>query len=140
MNRIEKQQFQEDYRNWKSKVNMSANAIEKYLETEDGKTSGMSRKQVSDMKRRGSNIVRGYDSALAIIRMKRKRVKEWTARDVRWMYRQIDFLTRSIAQEHPYFDEDKNKTRYLKSLLIWGHNPMKGKKVPKELKKNNNER
>jgi hypothetical protein len=122
MNREEKEYFQENYREWKNLVNMSASQLKEYINSDDGKSSGMSRKDVAKMRSKGSSIVRGYDSAKAIIRMKEKRVKDWNKTDITWMYRQIGFLKRTIPQQHNFLDHE-GRTRYLKGLLIWGHSP-----------------
>ncbi|MBK9390507.1 MAG: hypothetical protein IPN68_10035 [Bacteroidetes bacterium] len=96
---------------------MGPAAIKKYLDSEDGKSSGLSKKEASKLK-----IKRGRDSARAIIRMKKKGWKNWTLSDWRWAGRQVSFISRMKGNKGPLI-KDGNKTEKLKSLLIWGHRP-----------------
>jgi hypothetical protein len=102
---------------WQKLVNMSPSAIQKYLDSEDGKSSGLSKKEASRLK-----IKRGRDSARAIIRMKKKGWRNWTPSDWRWAGRQVSFISRMKGNQGPLMKDGK-KTEKLKSLLIWGHRP-----------------
>lgn len=111
------------YRLWKDLVNMTALQLERFIKSDDGKKAGLSVKEASKL-----GIRSGQSSARAIIKMKRKGVKNWTKNDWKWAQAQVNFLTRTIPQRHDYFKKKKGfeyPTRHLLSLLIWGHNPFK---------------
>ncbi len=115
----------EQYKTWKKLINMSANEIQKFLDSEDGKEAGLSRKEASTAGASGGKIKSGRDSARAIIRMLGKKVEEWDANDWEWSARQIGFISRMKGNSGPLIDDKGRKTRKLLSLLVWGHDPRK---------------
>lgn len=115
----------EQYKTWKKLINMSANEIQKFLDSEDGKEAGLSRKEASTAGSSGGKIKSGRDSARAIIRMLGKKVEEWDANDWEWCSRQISFISRMKGNDGPLVDAKGRKTRKLLSLLVWGHDPRK---------------
>ena len=110
------------YKKWKSLVNMSASELEKYYNSEDGKTSGLT---ASEAQKQG--IDSGRESARWIIKMKRTKLAEWTSDMWRWANKQISFISRMKGLKGSLLDSKGKKTRKYKSLLIWGHNPKKYK-------------
>jgi hypothetical protein len=108
----------EKYKRWKELVNMSPSQIKAFLDSEDGEEAGISKKTASKLK-----ISRGRDSARAIIRMLEKGRENWDANDLKWMNKQISFISRMKGNPGPLYDKDGNKTRKHTSLLVWGHNP-----------------
>lgn len=118
------------YDDWKRLVNMSARDMKSFLK-EYGSIAGLSRKEASS-----KGIKSGRDSARAIIRMKGKRPANWSKSDWNWARRQINFIKRftyaSIDSKkryamHPLIKENNKLTRYYLALLLWGHDPLKGK-------------
>ena len=109
----------EDYRTWKKLINMSANEIQSFLDSEEGKKAGLSRSEAK------GPIKRGRDSGRAIIRMLNTPKDKWTENDWKWANRQISFISRMKGAKGPLRDEKGNRTRKTTSLMIWGHNPEK---------------
>lgn len=119
-NTITDDKKKEIYSKWKSLVNMGPKELEKYIHSDTGKKSGLSRSEASSQ-----GIKSGRDSARAIVRMKQKNWKEWDSSDWKWANRQISFISRMKGGAGPLHDEKGRKTRKLMSLLIWGHDPRK---------------
>lgn len=115
-----------DYQRWRKLVNMSPKQIQAFLDSQDGKKAGLSRKEASTAGAGGGRITSGRDSARAIIRMKSKPFSEWDANDIRWMRKQINFISRMTGNPGKLRDEHGRPTRKLLSLKVWGHNPGKG--------------
>lgn len=116
----------EDYKTWKKLVNMGAKEIQSFLDSQDGKKAGLSRKEASNAGTGGRKITSGRDSARAIIRMKSKPRSEWDENDYRWMRKQISFISRMKGAKGPLYDDKNRPTRKLLALKVWGHNPTKG--------------
>ena len=112
----------ETYSKWKSLVNMSPSELKKFIDSDEGKVAGLSKEEASKL-----NISRGRDSAKAILRMKSKKVSDWTSLDWEWAKKQNSFIPRMLGNPGKLFDEKGRKTRKYLSLLIWGHNPKKSK-------------
>lgn len=115
----------EDYRRWKKLVNMSSAEIQSFLDSQDGKVAGLSRKEAANAGTGGGKITSGRDSARAIIRMKNKPFSEWDESDMKWMRKQISFISRMSGNPGKLKDENGRPTRKLLSLKVWGHNPGK---------------
>jgi hypothetical protein len=116
----------EDYKRWRQLVNMGPHEIQAFLDSQDGKKAGLSRKEASTAGAGGGRITSGRDSARAIIRMKSKPFSEWDENDKRWMRKQISFISRMRGNPGKLRDENGRPTRKLLSLKVWGHNPSKG--------------
>lgn len=116
---------QEQYKTWKKLINMSANEIQKFLDSDEGKEAGLSRKESATAGASGGKIKSGRDSARAIIRMLGKKVEDWDSNDWEWSGRQVGFISRMKSNPGPLYDEKGRKTRKLLSLLVWGHDPRK---------------
>jgi hypothetical protein len=110
----------EKYKKWKALINMSAKEIQSFLDSEEGKVAGLSKKEAS-----AHGIKRGRDSAKAIIRMLNTPVDKWSKNDWDWAGRQISFISRMKGNDGPLRDKDGKQTRKLLSLKVWGHNPEK---------------
>lgn len=115
-----------DYKRWRQLVNMTPKQIQAFLDSQDGKKAGLSRKEAATAGAGGGRITSGRDSARAIIRMKSKPFSEWDADDIRWMRKQINFISRMKGNPGKLYDEHGRPTRKLLSLKVWGHNPGKG--------------
>lgn len=113
----------EDYRRWRKLVNMPSSTLEKFLDTDEGKKAGLSRKEA----KRAGGIKTGRGSARAILKMRNTPFSEWSTEQINWMYRQISFVSRMSGNEGPMYktDKDGNKipTRKLTSLWVWGNSP-----------------
>lgn len=112
-----------DYQRWRKLVNMGAKEIQAFLDSQDGKKAGLSRREAATAGAGGGRITSGRDSARAIIRMKSKPFSEWDANDIRWMRKQINFISRMTGNPGKLRDEQGRPTRKLLALKVWGHNP-----------------
>lgn len=112
-----------DYQRWRKLVNMGAKEIQAFLDSQDGKRAGLSRREAATAGAGGGRITSGRDSARAIIRMKSKPFSEWDADDIRWMRKQINFISRMTGNPGKLRDEQGRPTRKLLALKVWGHNP-----------------
>ena len=110
------------YQKWKKLVNMTANELEEFYESEEGKEAGLSPKKAKEL-----GIHYGRESARWIIKMKNTPVSEWTETMWEWAARQNSFISRMLGNSGSLYDSKGNKTRKHTSLLIWGHNPKKKK-------------
>lgn len=114
-------ELKEKYQRWKKLVNMPSPTLQKFIDSDTGKDAGLSRQEASSL-----GIKSGRDSARAILRMRAKPFSEWTADDIKWMNRQISFVSRMTGNQGPMFqmkDGKKVPTRKLTSLWIWGNVP-----------------
>ena len=120
----------ETWEKWKSLINMSVGEIEKFLESENGKDAGMKTSAAHKI-----GISSGKESAHMLIKMipigssYKKAAENWTPTMWKWANKQISFNSRMIGAKkrikgNPY-EKDGEMTRWLKSLLLWGHNPRK---------------
>lgn len=103
---------------WRNLVNMSADEIEAFLKTPEGKRAGLSRSEAQQQ-----GIRSGQDSARAIIRMKRKDPRQWTSAEWEWARRQVGFIKRMSGNRGKLLDDKGRPTRKLLSLWVWGHAP-----------------
>lgn len=121
----EKKRRQELYARWRKLVNMSAKSLDNWLDRQlelakkdPKKHPGMKQSTAAKM-----GISTGRQSARNIIRMKNTPVKDWDANDWRWAGKQVSFISRMLGNPGKLYDEDKQPTRKLLSLLVWGHDP-----------------
>jgi hypothetical protein len=110
----------ETYKKWKGLVNMSSSELNKFLDSEEGKVAGLSRKEANEL-----GIDYGRESARWILRMKDTPYSEWTPNMWRWAKKQISFISRMSGNKGKLFDENGKRTRKYLSLLVWGNNPLK---------------
>ena len=117
----------ETYKKWYKLVNMGAKELEAFIDSQDGKDAGLSRKEAGKAGTGGKKITSGRDSARAIVRMLKKKKEDWQAGDWKWANKQISFISRMKGAAGPLRDEKGRPTRKLLALKIWGYNPEKGK-------------
>ncbi len=116
------------YKEWRRLVNMSAKEIQSFLDSEDGKKAGLSRKEAGSAGAGGKKITSGRDSARAIIRMLGIPKDTWTENDWKWAGKQVNFISRMKGVKGGLKDEKGRPSRKLLSLKVWGHNPEKASK------------
>jgi hypothetical protein len=73
-------------------------------------------------KRAGAKESTGHASGRRILEIRRKRVAQLTADDLRHMRKVIGYIRRHLAQR-PKGDVSETRWRY--SLMNWGHDPLK---------------
>ena len=118
---------------------MGASDIKKFLDSDQGKEAGLSRKEAKEE----GGIKTGRDSARALLRMIPtggswgSALNNWSPNDWEWARRQVSFNSRMSGMKpttrDPYYEKDGEYTNWMKSMLIWGHDPRNSKrKIPKE--------
>jgi hypothetical protein len=127
---------------WRSWINMSPTEIERFLNSEQGKEAGLSRKEA----KQEGGIKTGRDSARALVRMIpigsswRAALDNWSPNDWKWARRQVSFNSRMTGMRpktrDPYYEKNGDYTNWMKSMLIWGHDPRKDKRTPPQEPKN----
>lgn len=98
---------------------MTVSELKEFLDSDEGKIAGLSRKEASE-----NGVRMGRDSARAIIRMKEKNVEDWNENDWEWCKHQINFILRMRGVKGELYKKEK-PTRKLLALKIWGHDPEK---------------
>lgn len=112
---------------WNKLINMTPAQIKKFRE-DDGKDAGLTSKEAD-----ANGIDSGKESAEMLIKMIptgksfAEAEKNWTPTMWFWCGKQVSFNSRMIGMKKnmkaPYFFRNGEMTRWLKSLLIWGHCP-----------------
>ena len=115
------------YKKWSKLINMGAKELQAFIDSDDGKEAGLSRKESGKAGTGGKKITSGRDSARAIVRLLDKKKEDWESRDWDWANKQISFISRMKGSAGPLRDEKGRPTRKLLALKIWGYNPEKGK-------------
>lgn len=103
------------WRDFKEAVNMAPAALEKWLETEESKSSGWS----GD----GGGETVGHHSGRRIVEIKHKAKADLTDDDYAHMRKVVGYVHRHLAQGGPKEDVEHSAWRY--SLMNWGHDPLK---------------
>ncbi|KEO73143.1 DUF3140 domain-containing protein [Anditalea andensis] len=103
------------YNEFYEKVNMTPSELEKWLETEESKSSGQGSEN-------GQSI--GYKSGKKIIKIKRTKKENLKEVDYKHMSKVNSYIARHSAQK-PEGDISKTTWRY--SLKNWGFDPLKNK-------------
>jgi hypothetical protein len=121
---------EETWKKWNSLINMSLKELKDFYESEEGKTAGL---KPADAKEAGIDY--GRESARMLMKMIpignsfSEAESKWSPSMWRWAKKQNSFNSRMLGARkrikgNPYEKEGK-MTRWLKSLLIWGHDPRK---------------
>jgi hypothetical protein len=98
---------------FKQVVNMTAEQLESWLETDDSKEVGQ--------KDNGGES-KGHQSGRYIVELLGKKQMDYTDDDLSQMKRVISYVHRHSAQR-PSGDVEHTRWRY--SLMNWGHDPLK---------------
>lgn len=126
-----KETAQEDsWKQWRSLVNMTEKELKEFYDSEDGKDAGMKKDDADKV-----GIDSGRESARMLLKMIpsgstfKSAQENWTPTMWRWCRKQISFISRMSGMRKRMtgnpFERDGKKTRWHKSLLIWGHDPKK---------------
>jgi hypothetical protein len=113
------------YKEWSKLVNMTGKELSDFIDSEEGKEAGLSRKESGKAGAGGGKIKSGRDSARAIVRMMGRKKDSWTDNDWEWAKRQINFINRMKGAKGSMRENDGKPTRKLLALKIWGHDPEK---------------
>jgi hypothetical protein len=116
------------WESWNELINMTPAEIKKFRESKHGDDAGLTQAQAKK-----DGIDTGKESAEMLIKMiptgksYNDAEKNWTPSMWFWCGKQVSFNSRMIGMKKnmkaPYFFRNGEMTRWLKSLLIWGHIP-----------------
>lgn len=98
-------------KDFREAVNMSPEALEDWLETQESRSVGDSREGEST----------GHRSGRRIVEIERRTVDELTDDDHEHMRTVVGYVHRHLAQRP---DGDVRETRWRYSLMNWGHDPL----------------
>jgi hypothetical protein len=121
---------EETWKSWRKLINMTASELKNFYDSDEGKDAGM---------KQGAADAAGIDSGRESARMLMKMIPNggsfksaedhWSPSMWRWCRKQISFNSRMRGMRKRMvgnpFERDGKMTRWLKSLLIWGHDPRK---------------
>ena len=113
------------YKEWSKLVNMSSKELSNFIDSDEGKEAGLSRKESGKAGSGGGKITSGRDSARAIVRMLDRSKDNWKDNDWKWAGKQVNFINRMKGAKGAFRESDGKPTRKLLALKIWGHNPEK---------------
>lgn len=98
-------------------VNLTPAELTKWLDTEESRSVGWTRK--------GEDESVGHQSGRRIVEIKRKKKAELTDEDYEHMRKVVGYVRRHEAQGGPAGDKSHSRWRY--SLMNWAHDPLRGK-------------
>ncbi len=98
---------------------MTPAGLVEWLETDESKEVGW---KGNDGKGSGESV--GHRSGKRIIELQRKAAEDLNEDDYAHMRKVIGYIRRHVAQG-PIKDEDKQDSRWRRSLMNWGHDPLK---------------
>ncbi|WP_462379719.1 DUF3140 domain-containing protein [Pseudomonas sp. Marseille-QA0892] len=115
----DKKQIRDEF---KSVVNMAPAQLRKWLRGSPSKTVGMTKQgQKVESEKDGKAV--GHQMGERILEIKGKRQAELQDDDYKAMKKVIGYVHRHMKQRP---DGDVEDTRWRKSLMNWGHDPLKG--------------
>ena len=94
-------------------VNMTPKELEEWLQTDESKSVGQSD---------GGGESKGHQSGRRIVEIRRKKKSDYTDDDIDHMRRVVSYVHRHQAQK-PKGDVEDSAWR--RSLMNWGHDPLK---------------
>ena len=97
---------------WQRDVNMTPAELEKWLATDESRSSGESH----------GGETTGHRSGRRIVTLLRKNKSDLSPDDIEWMQKVVGYVARHSAQR-PSGDVTETTWRY--SLMNWGHDPKK---------------
>ena len=103
----------EIWADWQDAVNMTANQLEDFLDTEESKSVG-------DKGSGGEST--GHQSGRRIVKILRRNKGELTEDDAAHMRKVVGYVHRHLAQRP---SGDVSDSRWRHSLMNWGHDPTK---------------
>jgi Protein of unknown function (DUF3140) len=114
---VQKNDQAETYKAFKSAVNMTPAALDKWLDTKESKEVGWKGDNGG-----GTGESVGHKSGKRIIEIKAKKKADLTDDDYAHMAKVVAYVKRHMAQG-PEKDVEHSRWRY--SLMNWGHDPLK---------------
>ena len=104
------------WKEFKQAVNMSASALEKFLETDESKSVG----QKTD-----GGEATGHVEGRRIVEILHKKKSELTDDDYGLMRKVSGYVARHLKQGGPHDKDKVEHSPWRLSLMNWGHDPLK---------------
>lgn len=108
---------EQTFKDFDEAVNMTAAALEKWLDTDDSKAVGYKEEDCT------ADESVGHKSGHRIVAIKHKKKADLTDDDYAHMKKVVSYIHRHMAQGGPA--EDMEHSRWRCSLMNWGHDPAK---------------
>ena len=108
-------------REFKSVVNMSASALRSWLETPESQTVGMTH-EGEKVTKPGEGEAVGHEMGRRIVELHAKKSADLDDEDYAAMRKVVGYVHRHLKQRP---QGDVAETRWRKSLMNWGHDPLK---------------
>lgn len=109
----------EIFKKWKSLINMSQDALDKWAEDDRRLLASLNRKEAEGQ----GDIQSGYDSFHRIKRRKGKPFEEWSSADFDNASQENGFNSRMLGGKPGEPVEDSGMSKWEISLRNWGHDP-----------------
>ena len=106
---------------FKSVVNMGPAALRSWLETPDSQGVGMTH-EGDKVTQPGDHEAVGHEMGRRILSLRAKKQADLTEDDYAAMRKVVGYVHRHMKQRP---DGDVTETRWRKSLMNWGHDPLK---------------
>ena len=108
---------EETHKEFKSAVNMTASALEKYPKGEDSSSVGQ--------KKDGASEATGHQEGRRIVEILHKKKADLTDDDYKHMKKVVGYVHRHLKQGGPKDKNEMKDSPWRLSLMNWGHDPMK---------------
>ena len=105
------------HQDFKDAVNMTASALETFLETDESRSVGQ--------KKDGGEAT-GHKEGRLIVELLRKKKSELTEDDYAHMKKVVGYVARHLKQGGPKNKDEVKDSPWRLSLMNWGHDPLKG--------------
>lgn len=105
------------WKDFKAAVNMTASALEKFLDTDASKSVGQ--------KAKGSDESTGHASGRRIVELLNTKKADLTEDDYAHMRKVVSYIHRHLKQGGPDDKDAVKDSPWRLSLMNWGHDPLK---------------
>ncbi|WP_342106127.1 DUF3140 domain-containing protein [Methylobacterium sp. SI9] len=112
-----KDDHDETYKEFKSVVNMTASALEKFLASDESQSVGQ---------KKGDSEATGHQEGRRIVEILHKKKGDLTDDDYSHMRKVVGYVHRHLKQGGPKDKDAVEASPWRLSLMNWGHDPMKG--------------
>lgn len=112
----DKNDHEEAYKEFKSAVNMTASALEKFLKSDESQSVGQ---------KKGGGEATGHQEGRRIVEILNKKKADLTDDDYAHMRKVVGYVHRHLKQGGPKDKDAVKDSPWRLSLMNWGHDPMK---------------
>lgn len=114
---MSKDDHDETWRAFKEAVNMTASALEKFLDGDESKSVGQ--------KKDGAGESTGHASGRRIVEILKTKKADLTDDDYAHMRKVVGYVNRHLKQGGPDDEAEVKDSPWRLSLMNWGHDPLK---------------